>query len=208
MSAVDAISVSKPKELVFTPEIFKGLELAFAAVEAHNKQLYKWIDGRQSSQRSHTYFGPIKTGAIVVTQLEDGKKMLCFCSDDNEEQRVFGAVLTVKKRFLLPVSEVVEFVNAHVFNEGFVSQLMDLYGVEFKPSKPKFKEHREEFSRERTAEEMLGASLFQVLGDGKGEVTRVDQYNGWCWLKDDKPFELLCEKATAYMEREKVSAFG
>ncbi len=194
-------------KVVLKPEFFCGIEAAYSAVEKMNSELYKKVEDSQNSQQSCAFLEKILVGAVVITVLNDGRKVLCFCGDEDEERRINGVTFMVKKRYLLPVDEIVEFINSTSFNVGFVSQLEAIYDTRFKPQ-PVAENFVKEFLRNKSFKEILGSQLFHILIKGFGSIQRRKEPFSSSVNAGDEPYQMLCQKALDYMNRESISAFA
>ncbi len=191
----------------FSPSICKGIEEPFAKVEKSNQAILAGIKEYRKGKRHHTYFPPARAGAVVVTKLPDGQFVLCFCGDETEQQWINGVTLDVKKRYILPVSEVVGLLGLLPFHENYAKEFTEFYGVKFTPG-PKSENFMLEFSEQKTDKEKLGFALFHILQIGKGAIPRNSDSISLRDAPDDGPYQIIKQMAEFYMADNKVSCYA
>ena len=193
------------KPLILDPKWLQGRELAFETVEKDNRKRLEGIERARDRQRHHTFFPKAKVCTVAVSDI-DGEKMLCFCGDGDAELWVSGITIKVKERFVLPVREVVTLVNRAYAHPGLSKQLSEIYALPFKLRNPPAT-FMLSVKKAYSDREILGAALFRILEEGKSEIPR--EWNSFNWLnaKEDKPFQMLCKKARAWMKKNKFDPY-
>ncbi len=190
------------------PTFISGIEAAYDAVEKKNKELYKMVENLPWRQGCHTIHPPVKVAAVVIAELADGQRVLCFCGDEMEEQNYGIVSLSVPKRYMLPITEVVEYINLIRLHPAWGKDLTKMYGAKFSPKRP-LRDHMKDFSRKHSSEEILGHALFQVLKKGYGDIPRMrDRIVSSQCAENDEPFRMLSQKASEYMEKTGLRAFA